>query len=219
MDVVFVCAMDCEAAAVIANMEELREEISFGRRVVRGLVCGRELAVVTCGIGKCNAAAGAQLAIGTLGAKRIVNIGVSGGLTGDMKVFGTYSVDKAVQYDFNLAKLNGTSRGVLNEYSSPYLPLVPITGFESATCATGDSFTDDETDIGFLVNDLQAKLRDMEIGAIAHVCERTGVSVSSLKTVTDVHGVGESMTGQYKINLAKALEILKDLIPTLVKSL
>ena len=204
----FVVAMDDEAAAVAKVFKNLSEETAFGRRVVKGVFGGEPVAMVVCGVGKSNAAAGAQLALGRYGADRLVNVGVAGGLKSEMRPGETYTSARAVQYDFDLSKINGTARGVLNECDTPYLPLVPVPGFPVETIATGDAFTDDDSDIPFLTNDLGAGLRDMEAGAVAHVAFHAGVPVSVLKTVTDVHGSTTSMTSQYKENLHNGLAAL-----------
>ena len=74
---VFVAAMECEAECVVSNLANASETSVFGRKVVTGELCGAKTAVVVAGVGKVNAAAGTQLAIGTLGADAIINVGSS----------------------------------------------------------------------------------------------------------------------------------------------
>lgn len=159
------------------------------------------------GIGKVNAAAATMKAI-CEGADEIVNVGFSGGFGADMEVGRVYGVERAVEYDFDLAKLNGTAIGVLDEYDTPYLPLEKTEGLERftwfggwKTLATGDRFNDSEQDYTLITSVLGCSLRDMEGAAIAHVCRRTGVKCRSFKCVTNLAGSG-SMTGQYERNLA-----------------
>lgn len=194
----FVIAMPCEADCV-------RPFLSAPDRLL------------VCGIGKVNAGATAMKAI-CEGADEVWNVGVCGGF-GETAVGRVYGVEKAVEYDFDLARLNGTSVGTLDEYDSPYLELsrpadlaarlaaLPFFG-GWRTLATGDHFNDSESDYGLIVDDLGATLRDMEGAAIAHVCRKAGVPCVSLKCVTNVAGAG-SMTGQYAENRARCLEILK----------
>ena len=107
----FVVAMDCEADAVISNMADCAASTVFGRKVVRGAIDGVDTAVVVAGVGKANAAAGAQLALSSLGADVLLNVGVAGGLVPGMKVGEVYRIDRAVQFDFDLSKINGTPIG------------------------------------------------------------------------------------------------------------
>ena len=185
----FVIAMECEADCV-------RPHLKPGDRLY------------VSGIGKVNAAAATQRAI-CEGAGEIWNIGLAGGF-GDVEVGGIYRVDRAVEYDFDLATINGTPVGTLNEYDTPYIELVAPDGvderlaFPVRTLATGDRFNDSAADNELIVRALGAALRDMEGAAVAHVCKRCGVRCVALKCVSDVEGRG-AMTGQYLENKARCL--------------
>lgn len=153
------------------------------------------------GIGKVNAAMATQRAIDD-GATEIVNAGTSGGFDPAMKIGDVVEIARAVEYDFDLAKLNGTRIGQLSERDSPYIPC----GGGSATLATGDHFNDSDADLGLLA-ELGCTVRDMEGAAVAHVCEKNGVPCRIFKVISDVHGEG-SMTDQFVDNLPFALERL-----------
>lgn len=203
---VFVIAMNNEAECVVSNLENAVESTLFGRRVVRGTLNGEDAFVVVSGVGKSNAAAAAQLAIQETGTKRILNLGVSGGLDPAMKVGEIYEVADAVQYDFDLVQINGTEMGTLNERDTPFIPCKAEGRFAAKTLGTGDRFNDSADDSALLKR-LGASLRDMEGAAIAHVCETAGVEFVSYKCISDVEGSG-SMPEQYMENLKKCLEIL-----------
>ena len=166
------------------------------------------------GIGKVNAAAATQKAI-CEGADEIWNVGLCGGFGDDIEVGDVFTVDRAVEYDFDLAKLNGTRVGQLNEYDTPYLPFAPLAGLSSRTLATGDHFNDSEADYALITKELGASLRDMEGAAIAHVCKREGVRCHAVKCVTNVAGKG-SMIGQYEENTRRCLERLSDAMKELL---
>ena len=166
------------------------------------------------GIGKVNAAAATQKAI-CEGADEIWNVGLCGGFGDDIEVGDVFTVDRAVEYDFDLAKLNGTRVGQLNEYDTPYLPFAPLAGLSSRTLATGDHFNDSEADYALITKELGASLRDMEGAAIAHVCKREGVRCHAVKCVTNVAGRG-SMIGQYEENTRRCLERLSDVMKELL---
>ena len=191
----FVIAMRCEADAVEPHLKP-----------------GDRLYVA--GIGKVNAAAATQKAI-CEGADEIWNVGLCGGFGDDIAVGDVFTVDRAVEYDFDLAKLNGTAIGVLNEYDTPYLPFVPVGGLPARTLATGDHFNDSEADYALITKGLGASLRDMEGAAIAHVCKREGVRCHAVKCVTNVAGKG-SMLGQYEENARRCLERLSTVMKGLL---
>ena len=199
----FVIAMDCEAEAV-------RPWLKPGDRLY------------VCGIGKVNAAAATMKAI-CEGADEVWNAGLCGGFGDDIGVGDVFAVESAVEYDFDLAKLNGTRVGQLNERNSPYIPLAKIVthrcststfDFDSQTLASGDRFNDSDADLA-LLKELGATVRDMEGAAIAHVCEKEGVPCHSVKCISDVHGRG-AMTEQYLDNIPfcqqKLGEAVKELI-------
>ena len=186
----FVIAMESEAAAV-------RPHLASGDRLL------------VCGVGKVNAAAATQRAIDG-GATEIWNVGVAGGLDPSMEVGASYVVDRAVEYDFDLAQVNGTRIGVHNERTTPYFACAAdfAPGLPRATLATGDRFGDDAADFATL-DGLEATVRDMEGAAVAHVCETNGVPCRIVKCLSDVRGKG-AMTRQYRENLAKALAALSE---------
>ena len=210
---VFITAMECEAQAVIRNLADVRERLISGRRVVFGSLSGTETAVVVSGVGKVNAAAGTQLAIGSLNAKTIINVGVAGGLEPSLTVGSVYSAIRAVEYDFDLSNVNGSSVGIHDERDTPFYELAKVDNLPAATVATGDRFTDDASDFEFLRKTFGATVRDMELGAIAHVAYHAGIDVYSLKAVTNVVAQG-SMTAQYKENLPRCLDILAKEVPS-----
>lgn len=210
----FVIAMDCEAECALSHLERRADRELFGRRAATGLFAGRETAVVVSGIGKANAAAATQLALSEFRAERIFNIGVAGGLAPDMNVGDMFAVKDAVQYDFDLTMVNGTPMGTLNERTSPFIPLTlsPSWKMPATTLGSGDRFNDSEDDYR-LLRSMGAGLRDMEVAAMAQVCERAGVPLFSVKWVSDVHGRG-STPAQYASNLKTCLEKAAEALPS-----
>ena len=187
----FVIAMESEAAVV-------RPFLKDGDRLY------------VAGVGKVNAAAATQKAIDA-GADEILNCGVAGGFDPAMKIADVFEIDRAVEYDFDLAQLNGTEVGVHNERTTPYFGLQTRGLFPARTLGSGDRFSDSQADLPVLAR-LGVTIRDMEGAAIAHVCEMNGVPCRILKCLSDVHGKG-AMTDQYKANLSKALLSLAQAFP------
>lgn len=204
----FVIAMDSEAACVIGNLSGTLESREYGRRVVSGRLGDERVLVVVSGVGKANAAAATQFAI-QAGADEILNLGVCGGFEPAMRIGDLYEVERSVQYDFDLAQINGTAIGVLNERTSPYIPMAPYGRFPAKTLATGDHFNDKTDDLPLLAS-LGVGLRDMEGAAVAQVCETAGVPCRALKCVTNVLGSGA--TDQFAENLKRCLAILTEAV-------
>ena len=127
-----------------------------------------------CGVGKVYAAAATQKAISEFGADVVVNCGLCGAFGDDVEVGDVYGVESAVEYDFDLAKINNTSVGVKDGETTPYIPVSSGGGFPLRKLATGDRFNDDESDV-VLIKSLGCTLRDMEGAAVAGVCAMNGV--------------------------------------------
>ena len=215
---VFVIAMESEADAVLRHLSDVLKFEECGRTVYQGLLNGEQTAVVICGLGKVNAAAGTQYAIDHFTPERIVNLGVAGGLDASMSVGQVYSISKCFQCDFDLSDINHTPKGTPDEYDSPFFelsnfPTSQLSNLPVAIVSTGDSFVNGDPDRDFVYGEMGAWLRDMELAAIAHVCKRAGVRCCALKSVSDVHFPDRPPpTEQYAVNLKKAVDSLAAII-------
>ena len=138
----------------------------------------------------------------------------AGGLDPQINVGDIYEIDSAVQYDFDLSAVNGTTVGTLDERDTPYIPLATPGLLPSMLCGTGDRFNDSDDDNDLLINMLTCTVRDMECAAVAQVCETAGVKCVAFKCITDVRGKG-AMTGQYVDNLKGCLAKLTAAVPRL----
>lgn len=215
---VFVIAMESEADAVLRHLSDVLRFEECGRTVYQGLLNGEQTAVVICGLGKVNAAAGTQYAIDHFTPERIVNLGVAGGLDASMSVGQVYSISKCFQCDFDLSDINHTPKGTPDEYDSPFFelsnfPTTQLSNLPIAIVSTGDSFVNGDPDRDFVYGEMGAWLRDMELAAIAHVCKRAGVRCCALKSVSDVHFPDRPPpTEQYAVNLKMAVDSLSAII-------
>ena len=211
-----VIAMQSEADVLLNEMKINRTLTVSGKNVYVGTAFGKDVTVCVCGVGKVNAALGTQLLVSKFDAKKILNIGVAGGLNEDTKLCQVYQIEAATQFDFDLAQLNGTKIGTLNEYTENYLQLnhFPEGTFAKKRLGTADRFNDSEDDYKLLTKELGADIRDMEGGAIVQAAYAAQLPIYSVKAISDVAGSG-STTEQYLINKDKALENLKAALPTI----
>lgn len=203
-----VIAMDKEAELLLDQMEIENIKTMYGKTLHIGKAFGHEIALVTCGVGKVNAAAGACAAI-SAGADIILNFGVAGGLSGRTELTEVYLIEKAVQYDFDCTQLNGLPVGTLDGETENFLPLFCPAGldFPRRALGTGDRFNDSPADHDLLLS-LGCDIREMEAGAIAEVCKYAGVPFVSVKAISDVYGSG-STTEMFRKNYRFALLNLK----------
>lgn len=213
-----IIAFDDEADALLSQAEITEKTVIYGRQVYRGKAFGKDFLLVECGIGKVNAAMGAAIAL-NLGADRLLNFGVAGGLNEKTEVAGVYLIEKAVQYDYDCVQINGGKIGTLEGEAENFLPLfVPDKlRFPRRALGTGDRFNDSPADHALLL-ELGCDIREMEAGAIAQVAKNAGVPFTSVKSISDVYGMG-STTEQFKRNTALACTALKEKMKEILESL
>lgn len=208
-----VIAMQSEAEILLDEMKIERSLTISGKQVFIGSAYGKQTAVCICGVGKVNAALGAQLLISKFDVKLLLNFGVAGGLNQDTELCNVYRISEAVQFDFDLVQLNGGKIGTLNEYEENYLPLNDLDfPFEKKRLGTSDRFNDSPADYRLLTEELQADIRDMEGCAIVQAALCAKLPVYAFKAISDVAGSG-STTEQYLCNRDKALSNLKAYLP------
>ena len=214
-----VIAMQSEADILLDEMKISRSLTVSGKKIHVGMAYGKEIAVCVCGVGKVNAALGAQILISKFDAKSLLNFGVAGSLNTPTELCSVNQISSATQFDFDLVQLNGTKIGTLNEYQEPYLHLntLPL-NFPKKKLATADRFNDSADDYALLTKELQADIRDMEGGAIVQAAFAAQLPVYSIKAISDVAGSG-STTEQFLINKDIALANLKAVLPAIFEYL
>ena len=214
-----IIAMQSEADILLNEMKIIRSLTVSGKKVHVGQAYGKDIAVCVCGVGKVNAALGAQLLISKFDAEKLLNFGVAGGLNNGTKLCNVYQISHAVQFDFDLVDLNGTKIGTLNEYTENYLALNVLSkDFEKKKLGTADRFNDSPIDYKLLTEELAADIRDMEGGAIVQAAYAAELPVYSVKAISDVASSG-STTEQYLVNRDKALANLKAALPAIFEEL
>ena len=214
-----VIAMQSEADILLNEMKIHRSLKVSGKNVHVGTAFGKEIAVCVCGVGKVNAALGAQLLVSKFDAAKLLNFGVAGGLNQGTELCGVYQIGEAVQFDFDLTQLNGTKMGTLDEYEENYLALNRFKAeFPVKKLGTSDRFNDSPDDYKLLTEELEADIRDMEGAAIVQAAYAAELPVYSVKAISDVAGSG-STTEQFLINKDKALQNLKAMLPVIFEEL
>ena len=215
---------------VIADKNEFEPVVNYAKQcgcyslgAFRGFDCvefcvgeGKRIKAVFCGIGKVNAASAAAFLIGD-GAEMILNIGLSGGLTHfghDTIIIGSGSFEA----DFDLTKLGYA------EFEKPWQEYIykadenVISAAKRALpdavvgmLACGDLFLTDAERGRYLNEKYGVAAFDMETGAIASVCSKSGVKYLILRQVSD--SADENAAEEYKGNNEQSKpDLLKSLL-------
>jgi adenosylhomocysteine nucleosidase len=131
--------------------------------------------VIYTGVGKVNASSGATLALLVLRPTLVINYGTAGKINDTLD--GLVEVADVVQRDMMAMPLAPRGR-------TPFSPGLDrlSSGHGSVTCGTGDSFVTSE-DPWLAENSVD--IVDMELFAIAHVCQRHSIPWRAFKYLTD----------------------------------
>lgn len=131
--------------------------------------------VIYTGVGKINAASATTLALLVLRPKLVINYGTAGKI--NEKLRGLVEVSDVVQRDMMAMPLAPRGR-------TPFSPELDklTSGHGSVTCGTGDSFVT-TTDPWLVENAID--IVDMELFAIAQVCQRHTIPWRAFKFITD----------------------------------
>lgn len=105
-------ALPEEIEGLRAQMQVETEETVSGVRFTEGTLCGRQVVVCVCGVGKVFAALSAEAMLLRYGVTALINTGVAGGLAPDLCVGDVVIAGSVVQHDMNTTAF-GDPQGLL----------------------------------------------------------------------------------------------------------
>lgn len=153
-----------------------------------------DIYAVHAGMGEIAAASGTQYVITKYGVDIVVNFGVVGGLTPDMKTRRICVIDRVVHYKYDASEFMDLKIGQVPGHDSIFLPTEPSFVEKAlticpelfrATCCSGDKFVDAPEEKAHLHESFEGDVCDMESSGIVLTCEANGVPCLLLKAVSD----------------------------------
>lgn len=159
-----------------------------------GVIGNTNCVLVECGIGKVNAARATQVLIDNYKLDYVLNIGVAGGVSSNLKVGDIVVGEKLVQHDFDITAFNHEKGYVPNLggkfiNSSDYLiglskkNDIPV---KYGVIASGDIFCTDVKMSNKIYTKFDALCVEMEGAAIAQVCHLCKVPFLIIRSISDV---------------------------------
>ena len=161
-------AMTLEVENLVNELTDKREETVAGIHFYLGNLCGKDVVLAVCGVGKCFAAMCAQTMIVKYSPSLVINIGVAGALSSDLKVGDMAIATAAVQHDMDTSAI-GDPIGLISGINMVYLPCDEALGNTILACgeklgyntkkgivASGDQFVADmgkKISFVFLINE------------------------------------------------------------------
>ena len=214
-----------EIDAVLTSLGEPVKTEEFGTLPVRTYDLGSAfLYVAHSGAGEIGAAAATELLAALYKVDMILNFGVVGGLTDEMKTASSALVGKVVHYDFDTSDYDGCEPARYLELPDIYIPVGEVLlkkaceifpELSVVICASADKFVGKEEAKRELNQLYGAEICDMESAAIALTAYRAGIPALLVKTVSDsVTGgpeeFGRAMQRTASICMELALKLAKE---------
>jgi len=213
-------AMQVETEGLLSEMENKKTDTVSGVNFTRGTLCGREVVVATCGVGKVFAALCAEAMILRYGVTALLNTGVAGALLPELEVGDVALADAVVQHDMNTTAL-GDAPGLLSGINMVELPadrnlLKPLCEAVAeleyngvvGTIASGDLFVAKQSAKDFIKKNFGAIACEMEGAAIGHVAYVNGVPFAVLRVISD-GGDGMEFSEFVKIAAERSVKLTK----------
>lgn len=185
---------------LLSNEQTISQE---GFTFYCGTIAGHQVCVMTCGIGKVNAALGCSALIRGFEPQLVINTGVAGG-TGAAEVLDVVAASSVGYHDVwcGPGTIPGEAAGCPRLF--PAAPaaleaLKDMEGIKFGVMASGDIFVDrSETVMKILEIYPDALGCDMESGALAQTCHHFGVPFFCLRVISDTPGRVSDNGAQYE---------------------
>ncbi len=201
-------AMDVEINEILSNLSNTKSIQQNDFNITVGDFGKYRIVLSKSGVGKVCAATTTQFIIDKYKPIYIINIGIAGSLSKDLKAGDTIIAEKMVQHDFDVTVF-GHPKGYMDNGIEPDKPTIYysdknlITQFnknnklKTGTIATGDEFVTDLNLKNQIRKEFKADAVDMESAAIAQTAKRNNTPVIILRTISD--GANDTIK-EYKQN-------------------
>ncbi len=196
--IAIICAMDEEAKGLISDIGNYTVHVVGNFKFYEGTLCGQNVVVSGCGVGKVCAATVTAVAIEKFAPELVINSGVAGGTPplnqGDMVI-----PEKSVEHDYYAPDEQTVYYMSDKKVSAALKKACVKLGYPVKTCtiATGDSFIDKPEKVAELKQKFNAEAFDMESAAIAKTCRMFGVKCALVRSISD-NGVDDNMKSFYE---------------------
>lgn len=196
--IAIICAMDEEAKGLISDIGNYTVHVVGNFKFYEGTLCGQNVVVSGCGVGKVCAATVTAVAIEKFAPELVINSGVAGGTPplnqGDMVI-----PEKSVEHDYYAPDEQTVYYMSDKKVSAALKKACVKLGYPIKTCtiATGDSFIDKPEKVAELKQKFNAEAFDMESAAIAKTCRMFGVKCALVRSISD-NGVDDNMKSFYE---------------------
>ena len=208
-------AMDEEVRILKEHMTVERRELKAKMEFFSGSLWGKNVVVVTAGIGKVNAAVCTQILKDVFSVNNIINVGVAGGIGEDILPGDVVIGENLVQHDIDTSvfgdKIGQVPRldtfdfkcnGVLVDAARKACTNIKSHKTFTGRIVSGDQFIADTEKIRWLKSEFDALACEMEGGSIAQVCYLNSIPFVVIRSISDNANTGAHMDYQKFVPIA-----------------
>lgn len=190
-------AMSIEVEGLKAKLQDAESQIICGAEYVSGKLCGKDVVVAQCGVGKVFAAVCANTMILKYNVNVIINTGVAGTLLSCLGILDFAVSSAVVQHDMDTTVI-GDEPGLISGINIVEIPAsrrlsslaIDIAVEQGVACArgiiaSGDQFISSEEKKDHIRKTFGAIACEMEGAAVGHVCYLAGVEFIVIRCISD----------------------------------
>ncbi len=200
MKLAIICAMDEELSQIDLELgwTPLHSISLAGNVYHEYFYAGHRVISTKCGIGKVNAAIATQALLANFTVDYVVNVGVAGSLSKELKFGDIVIADDLIEHDFDMRSfgvplgqiigVNTFSFAADNWLKELLTRKVQLESNQvvSGRIVSGDQFIDDAAKAEFLHCEFNALACEMEGAAIAHVCYANQIPFAVIRSLSDM---------------------------------
>lgn len=224
-------AMNEEVIGLVSEIERNEVKEIAGLTFNCGILRGKEVVIVECGIAKVNAAMCTQILISEFNVDAVINTGVAGALHKDIDINDIVISTDAIQYDVD-ASIMGDPKGTIPRmktsvfYAEEKLVEIASKSFdelkEDNNCfkgriVTGDRFVADNNEKKYLREHFNGYCCEMEGGAIAHVAYCNNIPFVIIRAISD--NADHSADIKYEEFVIRAAKTSKNMVLNMLKNM
>ena len=222
-------AMDQEVSILKEKMEVKKIDKRASMEFYVGILNGKEVVIVKCGVGKVNAAMCTQSLIDMYGVSAIINTGIAGSLDADIDIGDIVLATDTVEHDMDVSDL-GYEPGVIPDTelsvfkTSDELLKIAQDSVDAANIGvkvftgrvvSGDQFIWSKDKKKWLVETFGGRCAEMEGAAIGHVAVLNKVPYLVVRAISDK--ADDSAEMDYPTFAAKAIENSVNMMTEIIK--
>ncbi|WP_139902264.1 5'-methylthioadenosine/adenosylhomocysteine nucleosidase [Clostridium thermarum] len=220
--------------AMDEEVRKLKDEMKIESKMSKakmdffaGKLWNRDVVVVTCGIGKVNAAVCAQILVDDFKVDRVINVGVAGGIGEDIVPGDVVIASNLVQHDMDTTAFGDKVGQIPRMDTFDFKCDSSMIEAAKQACGnikkhnsfvgrivSGDQFIADVEKVRWLKSEFDAMACEMEGGSIAHVCYLNSVPFVVIRSISDNANTGAHMDFEKFVPIAvdNSIHILKGML-------